>query len=198
MNILICDDHALFCEGLRELILKEMKGASVFIANQLMDIVPILREEEIEVFICDVNFKGESGIDWMTKNAHLILDKRVIILTGQYDEYTMRQASRAPLDYFFRKEVMKEELLAAIRGELPPTPFQQTKSDTYENPVRLSKQEKTIVKLITEGLMSKEIADRLFISKSTVDTHRRNINRKLGVNGTAELLKMVYEGSIQI
>jgi DNA-binding CsgD family transcriptional regulator len=102
------------------------------------------------------------------------------------------------MDYFLRKEVMKEELIAAILGELEPTSFFGIKLQAQEKQIRLSKQEKTIVRLITEGLMSKEIADRLFISKSTVDTHRRNINRKLGVNGTAELLKKVYDGSIEV
>lgn len=198
MNILICDDHVLFCEGLRELILKEISNVSVYIVNTLDEIITVLEKQEIHVFICDINFKQDNGIEWMQKYRHLILDKRVIILTGQYDDYTLRQASKTPLDYFLRKEVMKEELIAAILGELEPTSLNGIKVHTQEKQVRLSKQEKTIVRLIAEGLMSKEIADRLFVSKSTVDTHRRNINRKLGVNGTAELLKKVYDGSIEV
>jgi DNA-binding NarL/FixJ family response regulator len=198
VNILICDDHVLFCEGLRELILKEISKAQVFITNALDEIAPILEKEDIQVFICDINFKLANGIEWMLRHNHLISDKRVIILTGQYDDYTMRQASKTSMDYFLRKEVMKEELIAAILGELEPTSFFGIKLQAQEKQIRLSKQEKTIVRLITEGLMSKEIADRLFISKSTVDTHRRNINRKLGVNGTAELLKKVYDGSIEV
>ena len=123
MNILICDDHVLFCEGLRELILKEISKAQVFVTNALDEIAPILEKEDIQVFICDINFKLANGIEWMLRHNHLISDKRVIILTGQYDDYTMRQASKTSMDYFLRKEVMKEELIAAILGELEPTSF---------------------------------------------------------------------------
>ena len=61
---------------------------------------------------------------------------------------------------------------------------------------RLSKQEKEIIKLIAEGKSSIEISELLFISKTTVSTHRRNINRKLEITNVGSLIKLVHENNI--
>ncbi len=194
MKIAICDDHLLFCQGLGELIKKEIPGCLIFIANTTSELEELIHSVGIEVLICDINLNGSNGLDWMLSKPELLAPIRVIVITGYYDEYTRRKVAKAPINAFLKKEAVKEELIAAILGLNAPQKFTEDPSET--NGVKLSKQEKVIVKLVAEGLMSKEIASRLSISKSTVDTHRRNINKKLGVTGTAELLKVVYEGSI--
>ncbi|WP_449440629.1 response regulator transcription factor [Pedobacter steynii] len=67
---------------------------------------------------------------------------------------------------------------------------------TVAGKFKLSAQEKHIIKLIIEGKSSKEIADQLFISKTTVDTHRRNIHRKLEIGNSASLIKFANENNL--
>jgi len=68
--------------------------------------------------------------------------------------------------------------------------------ENFVNKFKLSKQEREIIKWIVQGKLSKEIGELLFISKTTVDTHRRNINRKLNVSSVGELIKFANENNL--
>ncbi|MBX7180784.1 MAG: response regulator transcription factor [Bacteroidia bacterium] len=196
-KILLCDDHVLFCEGLSEIISKYFPKFEINVCYEIKEAEHLLATNEFQVFICDVFVKDGNGIELLARNRKSCQSTITIVLTGHFDAYIIGKAQRAGVDYFLKKEVELEILLSAIRGEY------EGHLKKWEKPllkgaqtVQLSKQEREILKLVRDGFLSKEIADKLYISKTTVDTHRRNIHRKLRTTSSNEILKMIYEGRI--
>jgi two-component system nitrate/nitrite response regulator NarL len=110
----------------------------------------------------------------------------------------MAQMQAAGASGYIMKNSSLKVVMAAIRAVMAgETYFDSSlkKSDQkkYDNDVPLSKRELEIVKLIGEGKTSQEIADLLFIGKTTVDTHRKNILKKLSLQGKSELLRYSME-----
>ena len=111
------------------------------------------------------------------------------------------------LNAFLKKETTAEELITVIELERN-SPFYTnknsirftndflTKDESIINRFRLSNHEKQIIKYVIEGKKSKEIASLLSITKNTVDTHRRNINKKLEISNNSSLVKFVYENNL--
>ena len=198
-RLLICDDHQIFCQGLKELVSREFSNIEVLVANDVIRAQQLLNQFKFDVFICDINIQNENGLNLIERNVPILSDTNVIVLTGYLEEHMLRRARRLGVNYFLRKEVGIEELISAINRDLEETWWNKvSKQPEVSNKNVLSRQEREIVKLIIDGCLSKEIADRLHISKSTVDTHRRNIHRKLNTTNSTDLFKLVYEGNIEI
>lgn len=197
LKILICDDHQLFCEGLKEIIVKNLSDSLILISNDLVMCKAIIQEMKFDVFICDINIHGKNGLDFIKTNRDLLVGTKIIVLSGFMEDYMYRKAMDAGAHHFLKKEVSAMELISSICSEskLNETVVERNTITSYGQDV-LSKQEKLIVKQIIEGFTSREIGVNLKISKTTVDTHRRNIHRKLNTNSSAELMRMVYEGKI--
>jgi DNA-binding NarL/FixJ family response regulator len=199
VRLLICDDHQLFCEGLKALLLRNFPNLEVLICNDIKMCADLLYQFQFDVMICDININGANGLNLIAKNQAQLLHTNVIVLSGYAEDYLIKQARQIGVNYFLKKEVSIEELIMAIHKEHPQyLPLTNELRDSKKTQHILSKQEREIVKLIIDGKLSKEIADILNISKTTVDTHRRNIHRKLNTSNSAGLLKLVYEGNIEI
>jgi DNA-binding NarL/FixJ family response regulator len=133
------------------------------------------------------------------QQINLLSSTTIIVLSGLYEDYLLRKAQLIGVHYFLKKEASVNELLLAIQGEQAIRLNVIAKRETEFNASDfLSKKEKEIIKLIIEGFQSKEIAEMLFISKTTVDTHRRNIHRKLNTANSGDLIRLVYEKVITL
>jgi len=197
-KLLICDDHPLFCEGLKGIIQKAFPRLEIITCNMVEEAQKVISKHKLQGFICDVNIKGSNGIELIQKLRDKLEGCIVIVLSGYFDSYMINKAKNAGADYFLKKEVSTAELFSAIKGEHPDKLANWLKNQPPDDQtVLLSKQEREIVRLVSEGLLSKEIAEKLYISKTTVDTHRRNIHRKLKTTTSAEIIKMVYEGRLK-
>ena len=179
--------------------MQALPNATFTITNTTSDCLEVLQSTVIDVFICDIKIGNEDGLEFIQKQQILLRDKIVIVLSGFYENYLVQHASQLGVDSFLKKESGIEDLLPAILGD-ESTKLKNILLNHSENePVKfLSKKEKEILKLVTSGMRSKEIAEKLFISKNTVDTHRRNIHRKLNTTNTAELTRIVYESPISL
>jgi DNA-binding NarL/FixJ family response regulator len=198
-SIVICDDHQLFCQGLKEVVLQALPNVSFAITNTTATCLEVLKSSLVDVFICDIKIGNEDGLDFIQKQQILLRDKIVIVLSGFYENYLVQHASQLGVDYYLKKESGIEDLLPAILGNESSKLKNKLPKQLENEPVKfLSKKEKEILKLIITGMRSKEIAEKLFISKNTVDTHRRNIHRKLNTTNTAELTRIVYESPISL
>lgn len=198
-RLLICDDHQLFCEGLKAIIANHFPHTEILVANDANECYQLLENFSFDTFICDINLKGSNGLQIVENSIELLRQTNIIILSGFIEEYMLHKAKKIGVHYFLKKEVNIEGLIAAIQGH-PDNylPLQNPLRPAKKKASLLSKQETQIVKLIIEGKLSKEIADDLKISKTTVDTHRRNIHRKLNTNSTTDLFKLIYEGTIKL
>jgi DNA-binding NarL/FixJ family response regulator len=161
----------------------------------------------VDVFICDLNIDHQDGFELIENLRPAIGDSKVIILSAYFEEYLIHKARKHGVFAFLKKETTVEELIDVIdRNEeegfySQPTPLSKqnaflNQDENFVNKFKLSKQEREIIKWIVQGKLSKEIGDLLFISKTTVDTHRRNINRKLNVSSVGELIKFANENNL--
>lgn len=198
-KLLICDDHLLFCEGLRSIITEAFPLLDVIVFNDLENTSEFISNNEIGTFICDVNIKGQNGIELIDRYKEKLARSITIIISAYFDPFIIKKAKNLGASYFLNKEVSKEELLSAITGDHPNNLKElNTAQTSVSRNITLSRQEREIIRLVSEGFQSKEIGQKLFISKATVDTHRRNIHRKLNTSTSTEIIKLIYEGKLKI
>lgn len=205
-KILICDDHILFGNGIAEIINRSDIDSQVIVVNSSLKCAEQIRKHPIDVLICDLNIDETDGFTLIESVKNYLLKTKIIILTAYYEDYLIEKARKAGIAAFLKKETTPDELLHVIEDtEINEFYFQKIKSTNsdfkaydakFSKQFRLSKQEKEIIKLIVEGKSSIEISELLFISKTTVSTHRRNINRKLEIANVGSLIKLVHENNI--
>jgi DNA-binding NarL/FixJ family response regulator len=206
-NIIICDDHVLFASGISEILKKFGNDYTVTTFNDSITCKAYLQQNNVAVFICDLNIDNTDGFVLIDELKTELEHTKIIILTAYFEGFLIKKAERHGIHAFLRKETTAEELIHVIELE-PNTPFYTNKNlkktnnsftvidESVVNKFRLSKQEKEIIKLIIEGKKSKQIGEILFISKTTVDTHRRNINKKLEISNSSSLIKFAYENNL--
>jgi DNA-binding NarL/FixJ family response regulator len=157
----------------------------------------MLNAKTYDVLITDIKLPDGDGNDFIFKNKLKLTDTIVIVLSAYYNPYIIDKSIKSGVDYFLKKEQSTNDIFNAIEGNKANKLLEE--GFVFDNQTKvtlLSKQEREIVYLISLGHVSKEIAELLAISKSTVDTHRKNIHRKLNTTNTAELLKFMHENKI--
>jgi two-component system nitrate/nitrite response regulator NarL len=205
-RILICDDHNLFTNGLSQLLNQANKNYEIESVNDSISCEKILENQKFDVFLCDLNIDNQDGFSLISKMKKQLLSTRTIIISAYCEKYLIVKAQKAGVHGYLKKDSNLTYLIEAIESNEPfytnITSFNQPKNDfteldeKFQLKFKLSKQEKIIIKLVISGNASKEIAEMLSISKYTVDTHRRNINRKLGVTNISSITKFVHENNL--
>lgn len=206
-KIVICDDHVLFSCGLTELLKKSDGDYDILSFNDSVSCKMHLQQHETDVFICDLNIDNIDGFVLINELRRELRRAKVIILTAYYEDFLIQKAEKIGIHAFLKKETEARELISVIEMRIDAPFYTNKEIKRPDNAFRemdasvagkfkLSAQEKQIIRLIIEGRTSKEIADKLFISKTTVDTHRRNINRKLEIGNTASLIKFANENKL--
>ncbi len=206
-HIVICDDHLLFLNGIAELLRNANKGYEIVSFNRADECRDHLKRHQVDVFICDLNIGDTDGFVLLEELKEQLKHTKKIILTAYYEDFLIQKAKRMGMDAFLKKETTAEELIKVIEMA-PSKEFQTNGRDsrsvavyrTIDEPIvnkfRISKQEKEVIKLIIKGLTSKEIGEALFVSKTTVDTHRRNIYKKLEISNSSTLIKFAHENNL--
>lgn len=192
-SIAIADDHKIFVEGIRS-VLKEVdwlswKGE----AFSVSDAVRLYTEQQPDIFLMDYYFPDGTGLQASIE----ILEKKpsatIIILSMENDADLVHQCRLVGIKGYIIKNLSSEELLSAIQETIQGnTVFmweEEPTSSKQPAETNISKREIEIVGLVTKGLTSQEIADKLHLSTYTVNTHRRNILRKLELKNTAMLVQ---------
>ena len=196
VKILIVDDHPMVVEGLKSL-LTDVEGITVVgTASNAFDTIAFLKNNEADVAFLDINLPDISGIDLCKKIKEQFPEvKSLALSTFSERAYVSRMIQNGACGYLI-KSSSKEEILEAIRqvqagGYYMNVNFDQnTTSSTPKNIPFLTRREKEVLALIAEGLTNPQIADQLFVSVTTVNTHRANLLMKFEVSNTASLIKV--------
>jgi DNA-binding NarL/FixJ family response regulator len=206
-KIVICDDHPLFLGGITSLLLKFGNNYSVNAFGNTSTCEVFLKANLVDVFICDLNINNKDGFSFLDDLKMELKNTKTIILTAYYEDFLIKKAKKLGIHAFLKKETTAEELIWVIESAMD-LPFYTNgngnkKQNEYSNidqivvsKYRISKQEKEIIRNIIDGKTSKEIADVLFISKTTVDTHRKNIFKKLEISNSTSLIKFANENNL--
>ncbi len=196
-QIVNADDHALVRQGLGRII-KGVPGLAVVgEAGDGVELLSLLSTMTPNMVILDISMPNLRGIDIV----HAIKTKypgvKILILT-MYREY-LHQALAAGADGYLLKEDADRDLFSAIdnirqgRVFLSPRLTDELLSDRTPSSEPLSSRGKEVLKLIAGGKSNREIADLLFISVRTVESHRAQLMAKLHLNNTADLVKYAIQ-----
>ena len=199
MRVALVDDHPLVRSGLKAMMAAESdiqvvgEGADARDAYLLADARP-------DVMVLDVNLPGTTGIDAISEVKRRAPDSRLLMLTMYTDAARASQAFAAGANgYVFKgepPEVLLEAVRTVARGEryVPPglgeVAHNGHNGESHDGPLHaLSRRERQIFGLLVRGLSNRKAAGELNISIKTVETHRTQIHRKLGVHSVAELMR---------
>ena len=197
ITIVIAEDHQALIDGVMLSLEKEHDMRVVGFANDGEVLLDIVRDKKPTIVITDIRMPKLEGI-----NATTILKKefpeiRVIAFSMFDQNEAVMQMKLAGASGYIMKNASLNQLVETIRKVANGIEcFDENiilNDSTLQENHSLSKRENEIMKLIGEGKTSLEIADILFISKNTVDTHRKNILHKLGIQGKTDLLRFAIE-----
>ncbi len=204
-NILIADDHELFLDGVR-LILKQQGNLNVAgIALNGSELLALLEQHTPDLVITDLNMPGMKGVDLVKaiKQKHPWV--KVLVISMHNEHELVHEILMAEAEGYILKNSGKAELLTAINTILDgKTHYEKAVLDMMVESVKkktkvqhaikpLSAREQEILLLIVEEYTSKEIADKLFISKLTVDKHRLSIMEKTEARTLVGLIKYAIQ-----
>lgn len=208
----LADDHQMFRQGLRTLL---EAAPDIEVVGEASDGQESLKEIERlqpDIAVLDIAMPGLTGIEVAKRLAKIAPRTKVLILTMHDDTFFAVEALRAKARGFMLKEESITHLVQAIhkvvQGELVVSPPMQKvvfrelnntqAGKSPDSPVKniLTTRETEILQLVAEGLTNHEIAEKLFISPSTVDTHRKNIMSKLDIHSVAGLVKYAIRHKI--
>lgn len=208
IRVLIADDHPLFRRGLLDVI---ARAGGITIAgeaesgDQAWQMMQTLKPD---VAVLDIEMPGERSLNILRKVRENGLPVRILLLTMHREEEIFNEAIDAGAMGYLLKDAAAAEITAGIRAAAAGTPFisaalspllfrraERAAALNQQKPelLRLTPAERKILKSISLGLTSKEIAQQLGVSFRTVENHRANICSKLGLSGTNVLLRFALE-----
>ncbi len=195
IKIVLADDHAVVRSGLRMLLDSEPGLEVVAEAGDVESARRYVRGHRPEVLVLDVNMPGGSSLEAIPLLRAEAPDTQIVVLTMQQEPAFARHALGAGAIGYVLKEAADEELVEAVRraaaGEsyLNPRLGARLAAEPVQGaPGDLSEREIDVLRLIALGHTNAEIAQRLYLSVRTVETHRAHIQQKLGLSSRAELV----------
>ena len=213
LRILLADDHTVVRQGLRRVLEARPEWQVVAEAGDGREAVRLAEETQPDVAILDVAMPLLNGIEAVRQIARKVPATRTLVLSMHADEAYVTQMLRAGAAGYLLKDSADVDLLQAVEAVSAGKSFfspaiARVISDDYVRHLAdrgvtdrfelLSEREREIFQLIAEGKTNKEIAALLFLSPSTVDTHRSRIMEKLDVHSAAEIvLYAVRKGVIR-
>ena len=205
-TVLIVDDHPFFREGLKSLLAKQSSYDLVGEAGSGDEAFKKANQLSPELVIMDISLPDTSGIEVTRTIRSLLPQTRVVILSMHLKVDYIVRAFRAGATGYITKESATERLFECLETVSKGEYFmdsslhhavvqnlmkssEQEAETTESGYGALTPREQEVMRLLAEGLSAKEIAEKLFISKKTVENHRSNIMRKLELHSTVELVR---------
>ena len=196
---MLADYHAVFRSALRLLLEAEDDFEVVAEAGDADAAVRYVRGHKPQVLILDLNMPGGSSLDHIPAIKDASPETQIVILTMQEDPAFAREAMRAGVLGYILKEAADAELVKAVRlaaaGEtyLQPALGARLAAEPPEGEGELSEREIEVLRLIALGHTNAEIAEQLYLSVRTVESHRAHIQQKLRLTKRSELVRYALE-----
>lgn len=208
VRIVIADDHQMFIDGVKSLLSKEKNLNFIHEALNGEDALSYVRKNEVELLITDISMPGMSGIE-LTKIIKVEFPQiKVLVLTMFNDPAIINEILQSEAEGYILKNTGKQELMTAISkimdegtyysNEVMNLLLQHNRKKIIETNTKaeLTARETEILKLVCEEYTTAGIAEKLFISPRTVDTHRKNILEKTQSKTIVGLIKYAFENNI--
>jgi DNA-binding NarL/FixJ family response regulator len=209
INLLIVDDHQLVIDGIKSMLEKHFRYRIIGEAhsgNQAWELIS-RSAENIHVVITDISMPGITGTELCKKIKSFDCNIKVIILSMHDNIKMIKEAIMCEADGYMLKNTGKNEFIQGLDAlvengsyfshQIVPLLYQDNmKVASVDHNIQLSRREIEVLKLIVKEYTSKEIAEKLFISKQTVDTHRLNMMEKTSSKSVVGLIKYALQNGI--
>ncbi|UXX79600.1 response regulator transcription factor [Reichenbachiella carrageenanivorans] len=207
-NILIVDDHQMFIDGIQSLLIGQDKYKISHEANDGQTALDLLKTTEVDILISDLSMPGMSGAELVNTVKQKYPCIKVLVLSMHNNRETVGEILMSEAEGYILKNTGKKELLNALDRITEGSTFYSKEvmsimKDKVQKQKKIEKEtqclterELEILQLIVQELSSEEIADQLFISRRTVDTHRKNILKKTQAKTIVGLIKFAFRNEL--
>lgn len=212
VRVALCDDHAVVRRGLQLILEAEADMVVVGESGNAAEAVLLAEESRPDVFVMDLGLPDGSGIAATAELQRVSPTTRVLILTVHDDVAYLRLAFSAGAAGYVVKEAADAELVDAVRQVAAGRQYVHpalgaallAPGGTSANPAaalvgpggELSQREVEVMRFMAMGLTSAEIAERLYVSVRTIETHRSHIHQKLDVRNRAQLVRRARDAGL--
>lgn len=201
LRVVVIDDHTLFRAGLRRLLQDHPAVAEVIEFGNGAEALGYLQTGRADVVLVDLAMPGISGQELVTRIMRSSADMRVVVLTGNTDDYLGKQLLSQGVAGYLTKDCSVDEMLDSLSKVFEHQPFLSTEvarrmalfaaDPPADCPFDdLTSRELQITMLLLDGKRNRQIGEKLYISEKTVSSHRTKAFSKLGIQSTAELAKL--------
>ena len=203
ITVVVADDHTFLRSGLRSIIARETDMEVVGEASTGREAVEVCASTKPKVAVVDVAMPELNGLDAAAQIVQLNTGTQVVILSMHSDETYITRALTAGVKAYLLKDSAEADLVRAVRATAAGRTFfspkvsetlmqdyvrylrQRDLQDSYD---LLSPREREVLQLLAEGRTNKEVANKLDLSVTTIETHRNNLMHKLNLHSTAEIV----------
>ncbi|WP_303311276.1 response regulator transcription factor [Hymenobacter sp. BT730] len=212
IRIFLVDDHTIVREGLRSVLSSEPTITVVGEANNGQELLEMLPTTPADVVMLDMNMPVLDGLATTIQLREAFPDVRILVLSMISHERSIGQLLDAGAHGYVLKNADKGEIIVGIHTVASGKQFlcsevglamlrkvltlETVSTDEEKKPGGLSFREREVLQLIAEGMTTNEIAEKLFTSRRTIETHRQNLIEKTKVKNTAALIRYAMEQGI--
>jgi two-component system response regulator NreC len=213
IRVLLADDHTLIRSGIATLLQSNKDFLVVGEAEDGEEAIRKAGELRPTVVVLDLSMPKVSGIDATKQIKKKYPEVNILVLTMHENEEYVYQILKSGAAGYVLKSAGKDELISAIRAAAKGEKFfsprisqimaegyvrrvEQVSAEMEQGDVPLTRREREVLVLVVDGMTNQQIADQLFISPRTVDTHRTNIMQKLNIHDIANLVRYAIEHGI--
>lgn len=204
MRVVLVDDHAIMLDGIKGILSNLEELDVVYTANRAEDALSYFKMNQADLLITDFNMPGMDGLALIHAVKRIVPSIKIIVLSMHDEVHLTKEILKSGVNGYVLKKDTQQELLTAIQEVQQGKVYLSNdinkllirNLDQPEDGKLLTDREREIVKLIAKEYNNKEIAEELFISERTVETHRKNIFRKTGTSSLVGLIKFAYSNNL--
>ena len=200
-KILICEDHQIVIDGLVSIFKNQPDYTVLDYVKNGMDVLPTVKQSKPDVLLLDLNLPNKNGLDILKEIKLYNSGIKVIVLTMYNKESIVNKVKQHNGDGFLIKNCSSDDLLRALDSVFESNAFYRGKgvksnvveTDGFLEKIKITRREKEIILELVKGNNVPQIEKTLFISAYTVETHKKNIFKKLDIHNSIDLVKIVNE-----
>lgn len=203
INIVICDDHQVVLEGLNLILSKESGLNTKGLFHSGSELLTFLSNKKniVDVVIIDVQLKNESGFE-ISKEIRKIGNYKIVLFSSFVDSYLILKSKQEGINACISKDIESYKLIEIIKNtSLAFCSYPEIENNIENNKCEdivsaiglLTKRELELMRALVFNNVSKDLANELNISIYTLETHKKNIFRKLEINSIGELINIAHK-----
>ena len=204
MKIFLTDDHAVLLGGLIKILSAEDDLEVVGSAGTVRETIDAPTQKNIDLLITDYNLPDDDGLTLVRRVKQKYPEIKIIVLSMHDEGHLIKEILKEGINGYILKKDSHEELVNAVRAVKNDKVYLSSDVNTMlmkglngtEEQKLLTDREREILKLIAKEYTNRQMAEELFISERTVETHRKNIFRKTGTNNLVGLIKFAYANNL--